>query len=310
MKTLGGRQLWGDVAVFHEWRIQKNILTGHYRLLDGDDFRHVSGTFEECRQKLEDVKKQKGIPRMSGKAVILVHGIIRSSKSFGKMRSRFQQEGYHAFCFDYPSTRVTIAESAEFLHRVIESMDGIDEINFVVHSMGGLVVRAYLAEHHDERIRRMVMVGVPNLGAAMADRVQGIALYKAIFGPAGRQLVRDPGGFIAKLPTPDFEFAIIAGARGSENGYNFLIPGDDDGTVGVDSTRLPGAADFIAVRGIHSFLPGHHSVIDHSLRFVKEGRLRENGEPQPIPKTESELAVDPEDSSSTIGGGSEAAGGE
>ena len=34
MKTLGGRQLWGDVAVFHDWRIQKNILTGHYRLLD------------------------------------------------------------------------------------------------------------------------------------------------------------------------------------------------------------------------------------------------------------------------------------
>ena len=35
-KTTGGRQIWTDQLVFHDWRIQKNSLTGHFRLLDGD----------------------------------------------------------------------------------------------------------------------------------------------------------------------------------------------------------------------------------------------------------------------------------
>jgi len=284
MKTLGGRQFWGDVYFFHDWRIQKSVLTGRYRLLDGADHRHAAGTLEECRQKLDEIRKSRQLPPMTGRGVIAIHGIVRSSKSFSKMRGRLRDAGYQVFGFDYPSTRVEIADSAEYLHSVIESLDGIEEINFVVHSMGGLVVRSYLANHRDPRIRRMVMVGVPNMGADMADRLRENPLYRAIFGPAGQQLVTDAAGFISRLPTPDFEFAIIAGSRGSMDGYNPLIPGDDDGTVGVSSTRLPGATDFVTVTGLHSFLMSNDAVIDHTLRFLKEGKLRETGAPHPIPR--------------------------
>ena len=283
MKTLGGRQLWGDVFFFHGWSIQKHALTGHYRLLDGEDYRHASGTYEECRQTLDEIKQAQKLPAMSGKAVILIHGIVRSSRSFPKARERLRQDGYHVFGFDYPSTLVSISEASEYLHQCLQSLEGIEEINFVVHSMGGLVVRAYSIEHQEPRIHRMVMLGVPNMGACLADRLQANILYKALYGPAGQQLVSDPAGFIAKLPTPEFEFAVIAGARG-ENGWNPLIPGDDDGTVSVECTRLPGAADFATVRCIHSFLMNNEEVIDLTARFLKEGRLREDGDRQPIPK--------------------------
>ncbi len=301
MKTLGGRQFWGDVLYFHDWRIQKSVLTQRYRLLDGNDYRHAAGTLEECRAKLEAIKKEKNLPPMSGKAVIALHGIIRSSKSFNKMRGRLQDAGYTVFGFDYPSTRVEISDSAEFLHNVIESLDGIEEIDFVVHSMGGLVVRSYLSKHRDPRIKRMVMLGVPNLGADMADRLRENPLYRAIFGPAGQQLVTDGAGFIAKLPTPDFEFAVIAGARGTLDGYNPLIRGDDDGTVAVAGTRLPGATDFATVRCLHSFLMFNDEAIDYTLRFLGEGHLRADGSPHPIPKHD-EKAV-PENGDSSEGAG-------
>ena len=32
--TLGDKQFWGDVFVHAGWRIQENVFTGHYRLLD------------------------------------------------------------------------------------------------------------------------------------------------------------------------------------------------------------------------------------------------------------------------------------
>ncbi|MGC1273317.1 MAG: alpha/beta fold hydrolase [Planctomycetaceae bacterium] len=283
--TLGGRIFWGDVLHFRGWRIQQNVLTKHHRLIDPADVRHASGTLDDCAVRLDEIKREKTLAPLAGKAVILVHGMGRSSKSWPKLTQRLEEEGYLVVGFDYPSTRCALSDSAEYLAKVIESLDGVDEIHFVCHSMGGLVVRAYLAEHDDPRIKRMVMLAVPNQGAEMADLVAIVPLYRWVCGPGGCELVTDPDGIIASLPTPTFEFAVIAAARGTAEGYNPLIPGDDDGTITVASTQLPGAADFLQVNGLmHSFLMFDERVIDATVRFLEMGKLREEGEPQPIPR--------------------------
>src|SRR5271168_4217278 len=56
MKTLGGRQFWGDVKFFRGWRIQQNVFTEHYRLLDPKDSRYAFGSFKTCCDKLEELK--------------------------------------------------------------------------------------------------------------------------------------------------------------------------------------------------------------------------------------------------------------
>lgn len=287
MKTLGGMQFWGDVAYCHGWRIQHNIFFKQYRLLDPDNSRHCSGSLEDCQKKLADIKKEKNLPKMSGHAVILIHGIVRSSKSFHKMADKLKREGYTVIGFDYPSTQVEITQSAEYLHQLLESLEGVEKISFVVHSMGGLVVRCFLKEHKDERIERMVMLGVPNQGANMADILSSNVLFKLIFGPAGKQLGIN-AGFIASLPTPKFEFGIIAGARGDEKGYNPLVPGDDDGTVSLESAQLPGASDFATVGCLHSFLMNHADTIAYTSHFLKTGQFRKDGEPHPLPLQDKE----------------------
>ncbi|MDA1016237.1 MAG: alpha/beta fold hydrolase [Planctomycetota bacterium] len=287
MKTLGGRQFWGDLAFFHGWRIQKNVFTGHVRLLDPQNYSMASGTLPECAKRLEEIKAEKKLPQMKGAAVVMIHGILRSSRSFKKMQQPLIDAGYTTIGFDYPSTRVEIEDSAEFLHSVIESLDGIDEINFVVHSMGGLLVRSYLSKHNDKRIKRMVMLGVPNNGANLADIFKGNVLFRTVMGPAGQQLVEDPQGLIKKLPIPEFEFAIIAGGRNTETGFNPFVPGDDDGTVAVESAKLPGCADFAIVNALHSFLMGNEQSIKMTINFFKHGRLHEVGPAHPIPRKEA-----------------------
>jgi pimeloyl-ACP methyl ester carboxylesterase len=301
VKTLGGRQFWGDVLFFHEYSIQHNVFTNHYRLLDGNDTRLASGSLEECRNKLQEIRQERKLPPMSGKAVVLIHGIIRSSKSFNKMAVRLQAEGYQVFAFDYPSTRVSLSESAAYLGRCLESLEGIEEINLVVHSMGGLVVRCYLQEHErpDPRLHRMVMMGVPNQGAGMADRVKDLGVYRFVFGPAGQQLVTDTEGKIPGLPVPEFEFAILSGARGTGKGYNPLIPGDDDGTVELERTKLPGAADFITIPVLHSFLMKDERGIDFTVRYLKTGAFRPDGKKQPIETRSTTRPVRPRDTHPT-----------
>ncbi|WP_339733708.1 alpha/beta fold hydrolase [uncultured Gimesia sp.] len=291
MKTLGGRQFWGDVQFYQGWKIQQNVISKHYRLLNAEDQRHASGTLEVCRARLEEIKAANQLKPMQGKAVVLIHGIIRSSKSFEKLKAACRQSGRMVVPFDYPSTQRTIPENAKYLEQVINSLEGVDEIDLVVHSMGGLVVRSWLAQQTDvdPRIKRMVMLGVPNRGANMADRFRSNLLFKVIFGPAGQQLVTEANSdFIASLPTPPFSFGIVAGGRNALKGYNPLIRGDNDGTVGVSSTRLPGAADYVLLPVLHSFMMSDSDTIACTMRFLETGTFRESGKAQPIPIVETE----------------------
>ena len=281
-KTFGGRQFWGDVHYFRGWRIQQNVFTKHYRLIDPKDVRKTWGSFEVCRAALKKIREEKRLEPVAGPAVIMIHGLAQSSKCMVDMGATLRVAGYTTIEFDYPSTQISIPEAARFLDRLIQSLEGFDEINFVVHSMGGLVVRAYTMEFNDPRIKRMVMLGTPNRGAELADITQQYWILRTAAGPGARQLGTRADGLIRKLPVPKFEFAVIAGSRGTASGWNPLIPGDDDGTVTVASTRLAGAADFATVRAVHSRLLWTDEVFVQTVNFLKDGRLRIEGDAQPI----------------------------
>lgn len=291
-KTLGGRQFWGDVHHFQGWRIQQNVFSGHHRLIDPDDIYHTGGSFDECQTALAEISRKRKLAPMDGRAVILIHGLLQSSKCMADMAVHFERAGYTTVEFDYPSTQVSIPEAARYLDKVIQSLDGIDEINFVTHSMGGLVVRAYSMDFQDARIKRMVMLGTPNQGAELADIVHQYWFLRTAAGPGARQLGTRGDGLIPKLPLPKCEFAVIAGCRGTPVGWNPLIRGDDDGTVTVESTKLPGAADFVTVCAFHSRLLWEEESISHTVNFIKEGRLRSDGERQPIPTPENTTSVE------------------
>ena len=282
--TFGGRQFWGDTCFLSGWRIQENVFTHHFRLLDPNDMRRAWGSREACQLALKSIRQEQQLPPMRGEAVVLLHGIIRSSKSFSTLTQSLSDHGYTVVYFDYPSTQVPLQESAKYLQQVLQSLEGVERIHFVCHSMGGLVLRSYLQlDQPDPRIGRIVMLGVPNQGAEMATLMQDNYLYQFIYGPAGREMTADPQGVVARLPIPQTEFAIIAGAKGDGGGWNPLVNGDDDGTVTVESTRLPGAADFMTVPVMHSFIMSDTRVQEATVCFLKSGCLKSSGVREPIP---------------------------
>jgi pimeloyl-ACP methyl ester carboxylesterase len=303
MPTLGGKQFWADELFFHEWRIQRNAIDGHYRLLDPHDLRHAWGTYNECRVALERVKREQNLPRMSGKAVIVLHGLVRSRASMDSLcRYLREQGGYQVFNVGYPSTRADIAEHARSLRHVIHSLDGIGEINFVAHSMGNIVVRHYLGDlarqepwkqspnalaadrRATARFHRFVMLGPPNQGALLAEIFAKNVLFDEIMGDAGQQLGRDWGDLERRLATPGFEFGIIAGGKGTERGYNPLLAGDNDGTISVETAKLAGARDFVVLPLLHSFLMDNPRVQQYVLRFLQQGFFLSPADRHPLDK--------------------------
>jgi pimeloyl-ACP methyl ester carboxylesterase len=273
VKTLGGRQFWGDVSFYRGWTIQQNVITGHFRLLDPRDCRHAWGSREKCEKRLAEIRREQGLEPMSGHAVVLLHGIVRSSKAMSRVAERLEADGYLVVPFDYPSTREGLAGSARYLHQVVQSLDGVEAVSFVGHSMGGLVVRKWMADYGDARIGRFVMLGTPNHGAELADRLRGLAIYRLILGAGGQDLVSGDAGEIAKLPIPETSFAVIAGARGDGEGFNPWVAGDDDGVVSLESARLDGAEAYLEVPVLHSFLPFDRRVVDAVSLYMRTGAL-------------------------------------
>lgn len=296
-RTWGGKQYWADVELFHDWRIQRNSVTHHHRLLDGKNVRHTWGTLEECRQKLEEIKREQQLPPMQGEAVIVMHGLVRTRASMHKCAEFLEREGdYTVFDVGYPSTRADIGEHAACLASVIEHLDGIDTIYLVGHSLGNLVIRHYLADQTDAasgktpdaRIRRIVMLGPPNHGTPLAEPWAGNKLFDKLAGPAAEQIAQGPDALGDRLATPTCEFGIIAGGRRDEHGYNPLIPGDDDSVVPVESTRLDGATDFIVLPVLHIFLIEDQRVLDCTLRFLQHGYFVSEEERQPVKEKEEQ----------------------
>ncbi len=282
VKTLGGVQFWGDVAFFHGWHIQHNIFTGHYRLLDGSDVRHAWGTREHCEAKLRQVREQEKLTPLPTTAVVLLHGLGRSDKSVSRLKRHFEKAGYYTIAMNYPSLRASVQQNADYLHDVLQSLDGVEKVHLVGFSMGGIVVRQCLAAHEEPRLGRVVLIGTPNQGAELATLLRDWWAFKTLIGPAGQDLATAPHGLAPKLPAPCCEFGIIAGCRGLDCGYNPLIPGDNDGTVSLETTRLQGARDFMTVRGIHQVLLSTPTVLTAAEHFIAHGRFHPDRDPEPI----------------------------
>jgi len=278
MPTLGGKQFWADELFFHQWRIQHNVLTGHYRLLDENNRRHASGTYRECRDVLEQIKRQRRLPPMRGKAVVVLHGLIRSRSSMNSLcRYLRKKAGCQVFNVEYPSTRYDIAEHARALRHIVDHLDGIEEISFIGHSMGNVVIRHYLGDlaGHPPRTRprfcRFVMLAPPNQGSHLAAVFANNVLFKEIVGDAGQELGHQWPELERRLATPDFEFGIIAGGKNNAKGYNPLLAGDNDGTISTETTKLTGAQDFVVVPVLHSFIMDNARVQQYVLRFLQRG---------------------------------------
>ena len=293
LPTLGGKQFWTDQLVFHGWRIQQNAITGDCRLLDDRDWQQAGGTFDECRAKLDQIKRDRKLPPMSGTVVLLLHGLFRARSSMESLGKYVEGNSkLHACTFGYASTRGDVGAHAAALASVIEHLDGVEEIHFVAHSLGNLVIRHYLADHTDPktgqqadpRIKRLVMLGPPNNGAQLATTLNQNELFETVVGASGQQLGKGWAEFEKTLATPACEFGIIAGGRGEKQGYNPLLPGDNDLVVTVDSTKLPGARDFLLLPVAHTFLMFNDKAQAATLNFLQNGYFVSAEKRQPIEK--------------------------
>lgn len=203
------------------------------------------------------------------RVVVLQHGLWRSSWALTRMQRTLEAHGFEVHNLDYPSTMARIEDHTAALRDGVEAVFAqgpVDELSFVGHSLGGLVIEEYLRSGKARQPVACVYVATPHRGAMLCDLRKHWFLFRLAMGSkAALQL--SPGDAFHQQPLP---LAAISGTIVGDIGEgNAWIPGRDDGTVAVGEAVLPGAAATVTLACGHTRLAYAPETARQVLTFLR-----------------------------------------
>jgi len=211
----------------------------------------------------------------AAKTVVCLHGLWMPGAVMTLVKRRLESEyQYQAHLFSYPSISGTLDENARSLSDFIAKQQ-FDRVHLVGHSLGGVVSLRMLALDPDAPVDRIVCLGSPLCGSRAASHLNqtdwgntilGKSLTEGVVDEAANQWARDV--------CASRDIGVIAGTV--PVGVGQLVTsfeGDNDGTVAVSETQLPGIKDHICLAVNHKGLVISSDVIDQTAAFLKRGEF-------------------------------------
>lgn len=198
-------------------------------------------------------------------AVILLHGLMMRRPALVPMALRLRARGFAPEMFAYSTLwrdpEDAIAQLGDRLRAY-----GDQPVHVLAHSLGGLIALEALKRNPDLPRARVVCLGSPIAGSAAA---RGLVERGAGFA-SGRSGALLRAG-IAPLPE-DRRVGMIAGSRRLGLGQFFgRFNEDNDGTVAVGETRLPGLEAHVVIRASHSGLIVSAEAAELAGRYLDTG---------------------------------------
>ncbi len=201
--------------------------------------------------------------------VVLLHGLYMTGGWMGLLRRRLEKFGHRAVAFSYSSLGQGAPANADALQRWLAEMDW-RRVDFVAHSLGGLVLRHLFHRHPGQRPGRVVTLGTPHQPSCAARSVESLGLG-FLLGRSGDE------GLLGGIPIWDSHTQIgsVAGSRGLGIGRFFHrqnVP--NDGAVTVPETQFEGMTDHVVVPVNHAALIFSRSVARLCNEFLRHGQFR------------------------------------
>ncbi len=202
--------------------------------------------------------------------LVYVHGLWSNPADSVLLRRRLSR----AFEFDVRTFRYASASSMAV---IVDRLDRFVAelrprvLHLVGHSLGGLVIYRYLERYPEQPPGRVVFIGTPAVRCGAAMGIGRLAWGASILGKCvAEELLIER----ERRWTHARELGIIAGTR--PLGLGHLVAryhGQNDGTIAVVETRLPGATEHLAVHASHMGMLLSARVARQAGTFLRAGHF-------------------------------------
>jgi triacylglycerol lipase len=193
-----------------------------------------------------------------------------------KLARTLANNDYQVINIHYPSRKFAVDSLVQYLHDKIATYcnDPSRKVHFVTHSLGGILVRAYVKTYPPVNLGRFVMLSPPNRGSELIDIFREHWWFRNFFGPIRRQLGTDSNSVPNTLGAVNFELGVITGNRSINLIGSALIRGPNDGTVSVERAQVEGMCDFLVVPYGHTFIMMRKAVAAQTVQFLRTGHFQ------------------------------------
>ena len=221
------------------------------------------------------------------RTAVLLHGLMGHPVEMSLIERRLKNEGYEVENIGYPSMKQPLEKIVELIEKKFEEENEMEgQIDFVTHSMGGIVLRLYHQRYKMPSLGRVVMLAPPNRGSELVDFLKNLHLEKTLgsifagfdvgkfLGPAGLELGTDEESVPLRLPPIDFECGVIVGIKPAFGIVEKVFKGDCDGAVSAERAYVEGLTDYLEVDTDHLKILADKSVHDQIVYFLRNGRFK------------------------------------
>jgi pimeloyl-ACP methyl ester carboxylesterase len=217
---------------------------------------------------------------MAGETVVLVHGLWMNGLELTMLGHRLRDEhGYDVRTFSYPTMSGSAADICRDLAAFASSAadaGGDRRVHFVGHSLGGVLVYRTLAECGAGRFGgNAVLLGSPVNGSKAARGAASFPALKPLLGPHVMSELTEPPP--RRWDGPNAVGAIAGTLRMGTGQFFAHFDEDNDGTVAVSETRVPGLADHLVLPHSHFGMLYARDVAAEVAHFLRHGRFAAGG---------------------------------
>ena len=217
--------------------------------------------------------------------VILIHGLHQAPFIMRPLAKRLQNQGFNTHQYGYRSLRDGIKTNSQRLNSWLQDYhDPKQPIDLVGHSLGGLIIRDFVADYPEWQIGHCVTLGTPHRGSICADYI-----WRLTPAMVGKSYVDALDGTVAPLPK-HINLGAIAGDYPYGLGQIFLHYHNrklrkagtplmaehsaHDGTVYVTETKLESAADHLILPVSHTGMLTDETVAQQTGYFLQHGQFK------------------------------------
>jgi pimeloyl-ACP methyl ester carboxylesterase len=201
---------------------------------------------------------------------VYVHGLWLPGEESLLLRHRLSQDfrlTVHSFrYFATPNKASITTQLAAFVGAL-----AVPHVHFLGHSLGGLVIHRFLERFPEQPPGRAVFLGTPCVASRAAEQAARFAPVAHLMGQSVAEELLQSRERRWNHPRP---LGIVAGTQPLGVGQLLAeFDEDNDGTIAVSETRMPGATEHIALPVSHLGMLVSTRVAHETGLFLTEGRF-------------------------------------